>query len=84
MPYPFPNGRTPRGRLKSASSGRRKQRSLAVGSQPTPRTPDISKQMVREHARRMFRDKWPNPNLTAKEWRLAEEDLVRLIEAEAL
>jgi hypothetical protein len=32
----------------------------------------------------MFRDKWSNLALTAKEWRLAEDDLVRVLEAEAL
>ena len=39
--------------------------------------------MVRQHARRLFRDKWPQHALTAREWRLAEKDLVRTLEAEA-
>ena len=53
-------------------------------SQPTPATPGITKQVVREHARRIFRDKWPRRGLSLKEWRLAEADLVRKLEAEAL
>ncbi len=40
--------------------------------------------MVREHAQRLFRDKWPLRPLSRKEWRLAEQDLVRILEAEAL
>jgi len=48
-----------------------------------PSTPGITKQMVRDHACRMFRDKWPSQPLSAKEWRLAEQDLVGKLEAEA-
>ena len=40
--------------------------------------------MVRQHARRLFRDKWPRQALTTREWRLAEQDLLRTLEAEAL
>ena len=39
--------------------------------------------MVRHHARRLFRDKWRRQPLTTQEWRLAEQDLVRILEAEA-
>jgi len=53
-------------------------------AQPAPANPGITKQMVRQHARRLFRDKWPRQPLTAREWRLAEQDLVRTLEAEAL
>lgn len=52
-------------------------------AQPAPVHPGINKQMVRRHARRLFRDKWPQQHLTAREWRQAEMDLVRLLEAEA-
>ena len=52
--------------------------------QPPPRTPGVTKQMVRHHARRLFRDKWTHQELTSREWRLAEEDLVRSLESEAL
>ncbi len=40
--------------------------------------------MVRQHARRLFRDKWKRQPLTRQEWWLAEQDLVRCLEAEAL
>lgn len=55
-----------------------------AASQPPPATPGITKQVVREHARRVFRDKWPRCALSLKEWRLVESDLVRKLEAEAL
>jgi len=55
-----------------------------IHAQPPPLNPGISKQMVRQHARRLFRDKWARHPLTAQEWRLAEQDLVRTLEAEAL
>jgi hypothetical protein len=53
-------------------------------AQPAPSNPGITKQMVRQHARRLFRDKWTHLVLTLREWRLAEQDLVRTLEAEAL
>jgi hypothetical protein len=40
--------------------------------------------MVRRHARHLFRDKWRHQPLTQREWLLAEKDLVRTLEAEAL
>jgi hypothetical protein len=52
-------------------------------AQPTPSSPGITKLMVRHHARRLFRDKWRRQPLTTQEWRLAEQDLVRILEAEA-
>jgi len=39
--------------------------------------------VIREHARRIFRDRWTRRALSLKEWRLAEEDLARKLEAEA-
>jgi hypothetical protein len=39
--------------------------------------------MVRQHARRIYRDRWQRRPLTKREWRLAEQDLVRTLEAEA-
>jgi hypothetical protein len=53
-------------------------------AQPAPSNPGITKQMVRQHARRLFRDKWMRHPLTRQEWWLAEQDLVRCLEAEAL
>jgi hypothetical protein len=38
--------------------------------------------MVRRHARRLFRDQWEQQTLSVHEWRLAEQDLVRVLEAE--
>jgi len=59
------------------------KRSLHARGQPAPSTPSITKQMVRQHARRIYRDKWRRQPLSAREWRLAEQDLVRALEAEA-
>jgi hypothetical protein len=64
------------------SPGRMK-RPLDARVQPAPSNPGITRQMVRLHAHRLFRDKWPRQPLTLREWRLAEQDLVRTLEAEA-
>lgn len=53
-------------------------------TQPAPRNPGVSKHKVRQHARWLFRDQWEHRPLTTREWRLAERDLVRRLEAEAL
>lgn len=50
--------------------------------QPDPVTPGVSKLKVRRHAKRLFRDQWTRRALSMREWRLAEADLVRRIEAE--
>jgi hypothetical protein len=52
--------------------------------QPAPATPGITKRVVREHARRIFLDRSPQRGLSVREWRLAEDDLVWNLEAEAL
>src|SRR5215469_6171439 len=52
--------------------------------QPAPATPGLSKQVVRQHARQIFRDKWSQRGLTLKEWRLAEKDLAQKLETAAL
>jgi hypothetical protein len=57
---------------------------VSTRAQPAPLNPGVTKQMVRQHARRLFRDKWTCQPLTKSEWRLAEQDLVRRLEAEAL
>jgi len=36
-------------------------------AQPAPSNPGITKQMVRQHARRLFRDKWAQQPLTTRE-----------------
>ncbi|HNQ87547.1 MAG TPA: hypothetical protein PKM73_02805 [Verrucomicrobiota bacterium] len=38
--------------------------------------------MIRRHARRLFRDQWKQHTLSLHEWRCAEQDLVRILEAE--
>jgi hypothetical protein len=53
-------------------------------TQPAPLTPGITREMVRDHARRLFRDKWRQQPLSRKQWQLAEQDLVRMLEADAL
>jgi hypothetical protein len=53
-------------------------------TQPAPSTPGITKRLVRRHARRLFQDKWDRVPLTRADWWLAEQDLVRCLEAEAL
>jgi hypothetical protein len=55
-----------------------------MSSQPEPSTPGLTKQMVRNHARRLFRDQWGVRHLTKREWVLAEQDLARAMEAEAI
>jgi len=39
--------------------------------------------MIRRHARRLYRDRDGLQALSVREWRLAERDLVRVLEAEA-
>jgi hypothetical protein len=82
MLYRSHTGVTKRGRSKSGFLHQHKN--VAAVAQPAPVTPGISRRMVREHARRLFRDKWLQQPLTPSEWRLAEGDLVRVLEAEAL
>ena len=57
---------------------------MAAPAQPLPSAAGITKRMVRVHARRIFRDKWHKRPLTLAEWHLAEEDLLRMLEAEGL
>jgi hypothetical protein len=40
--------------------------------------------MVKEHAGRLFRDIYPQQSLTMRQWRLAEEDLIRKLELDGL
>ncbi|MDW8310449.1 MAG: hypothetical protein RMK20_13830 [Verrucomicrobiales bacterium] len=57
------------------------QQTKAV-EQPEPFTPGITKEMVRQHAYTLFRDRLPDHPLTLEDWVLAEKDLVRTLEAE--
>lgn len=49
-------------------------------TQPQPRTPGVTRRMVRAHARRVFRDVFPTRPLAYHEWRSVEADLVRGLE----
>lgn len=53
-------------------------------SQPQPRIPGLTRQRVKEHAARLFRDVLPKQALTEREWRLVEEDLARKLENDGL
>jgi len=51
-----------------------------AGTQPQPRTPGLTRSMVRAHAHRVFRDVFLARPLTDHEWRVVEDDLVRRLE----
>lgn len=51
-----------------------------AGTQPQPRTPGLTRKLVRAHALRIFRDVLPNRPLRPQEWLLAEADLRRRLE----
>jgi len=53
-------------------------------NQPPPHIPGLTRQMVKEHAARLFRDVFPEKLLTEQEWRLVEEDLARKLERDGL
>ena len=53
-----------------------KHEEKAIIEQPEPFTPGITKEMVRQHAFALFRDKLPDEPLTLENWVLAEKDLV--------
>ena len=52
--------------------------------QPAPFSPGVTKDMVRQHAFEMYRDKLPEHPLTLDDWVLAEKDLVNSLEADNL
>ena len=52
--------------------------------QPKPFTHGVTRDMVREHAFHLFRDKLPEHPLTLEDWVLAEKDLVATIETESM
>jgi len=53
-----------------------------IVEQPPPFTPGVTRDMVREHAYRLYRDKLPEHPLTLEDWVLTEKDLVNSMEAE--
>ena len=61
-----------------------KTKTLKAVEQPKPFTPGITRGMVREHARGLFRDKLPGRPLTLDDWVMAEKDLVASMEAEGV
>lgn len=61
-----------------------KARSEETVEQPKPFTPGVTRDMVRQHAYEMFRDKLPEHPLTLADWVLAEKDLVNSLEADNL
>jgi hypothetical protein len=61
-----------------------KKRELKPAPQPKPFSPGVTKGMVRQHAFELYRDKLPDHPLTLEDWVMAEKDLVRMQEAEAM
>lgn len=50
--------------------------------QPEPFTPGITKDMVRQHAFRIYADKLKHAELSLQDWVLAEKDLVKTLETQ--
>lgn len=50
--------------------------------QPAPFTPGVTKEMVRQHAFRVYADKLKHGSLTLEDWVLAEKDLAANLQAE--
>ena len=52
-------------------------------AQPVPFTPGLTKEEVRQHAYRLYRDKLEHESLTLEDWVLAEKDLVKDLQVES-
>jgi hypothetical protein len=52
--------------------------------QPQPFTPGVTKEMVRQHAFRIYSDKLKHGSLTLEDWVLAEKDLAASQESEVV
>jgi len=61
-----------------------KKKTQKIVTQPEPFTPGITKEMVRQHAFRLYRDKLQTKPLTLENWVLAEKDLVNTLEMESV
>lgn len=61
-----------------------KQSRNHTDNQPDPRTPGVTRRMVRSHARHVFRDVFTARPLTEQEWLSVEADLVRRMENNGL
>jgi len=61
-----------------------RKRESQLDAQPKPYHDGVTQQMVRQHASSLFRDVFPAKPLSQRQWRLAEEDLVRKLERDGL
>jgi hypothetical protein len=59
-----------------------KTQNQKIVEQPKPFTPGLTREMVRQHAYALFRDRLPNHPLTLEDWVLAEKDLAAELETE--
>jgi hypothetical protein len=73
------------GKLNQEGADRMKEvaKKKAV-KQPKPFTPGFTKEMVRQHAYRLYRDKLAEGPLTLQDWVLAEKDLLATQETEGV
>jgi hypothetical protein len=51
-------------------------------AQPPPFTPGLTREQVRQHAFKLFRDKLEHGSLTVEDWVLAEKDLLSTLGAD--
>jgi hypothetical protein len=61
-----------------------KTKNAEAAAQPEPFTPGVTKQMVREHAFELYRDKLRHDSLTLEDWVLAEKDLIQSLDTDEL
>jgi hypothetical protein len=73
----------PRVESETEYPGMRKRR-VRQTVPPKPGIPGLSRHMIQEHARHLFRDVYPEKQLTLHEWRLVEEDLACKLEGKGL
>ena len=57
-----------------------KARKKEITRQPEPFTPGLSRNIVRQHALKLYRDKLTHGPLSLEDWVLAEKDLLREME----
>jgi hypothetical protein len=60
-----------------------KMKTSKMPAQPKPFTPGLTKEMVRQHAFKLYRNKLQKHELTLEDWVLAEKDLVNTMETES-
>ena len=73
-----------RARTSPRQSSVKTEAKTGIVEQPQPFTPGLTRLMVREHARLLYRDKLQHSKLTLQDWVLAENDLVKTMDAEGL